>query len=523
VRRRATAVLLTAAGLWCIGARPLRADAAARPAPRVVLAPAAGSQLDGNHDGYAVAVQAGGGVWQSVVVESHDDARLTVTLTGTGAAGKWAHPSNTTIVLGPHQRAPVPFTVAPPAGTAPGRAAGALTATVAGSGETASIAIVVNVTTGAAVTPRSGGQTASPPNGGASANSNAGAAGATAASHEHSRTSSSDIVMMIAVVAALALLVLAMIVPPTVQRLRQRRAERRAGTRGLRLAWLRAQERAHGLARRRRTERIADAASAAGTAATVAPSDLTRADVRRAEQQRRVAERRERLRAERDRLRAEAQRVAAEAWDERVREMRERAEAEARARAEAIEDARRLRAGRAAELVTQRRVAEERRLERLRAGEARRREETAQRARQRASELAARKRLGREADAALQRDVVAEDLQRQRENELSRAAVVQLRSEEARELARSWIVTARAGDTNNANNAPAPLPGEGAALEHLLVELPEPGSGATDDAPAIVADETSPEPTASRPQRAREKVAVVALDVELLNARLRGQ
>jgi hypothetical protein len=325
--------------------------------------------------------------------------------------------------------------------------------------------------------------------------------------------------MMIAVVGALALLVLAMIVPPTVQRLRQRRAERRAGTRGMRLAWLRAQERAHALARRRRTERIADAASAAGTAATVAPSDLTRADVRRAEQQRRVAERRERLRAERDRLRGEAQRAAAEAWDERVREMRERAEAEARARAEAIEDARRLRAGRAAELVAQRRLAEERRLERLRAAEARRREDTAQRARQRASELAARKRLGREADAALQRDVVAEDLQRQRENELSRAAVVQLRSEEARELARSWIFTARAGNTNN---APAPLPGEGAALEHLLVELPEPGREAADDARAIVADETA-EPRSPRPQRAREKVAVVALDVELLNARLRGQ
>jgi hypothetical protein len=243
--------------------------------------------------------------------------------------------------------------------------------------------------------------------------------------------------------------------------------------------------------------------------------------MRRAEQQRRVAERRDRLRAERERLRDEAQRAAAEAWDERVRAMRDRAEAEARGRAEAIEAERRRRAARAAELDAQRRLAEERRLEQLRAAEARRRELTAERTRQRAAELAARRRLGREAEDAMRRDVIAEDLQRQREIELSRAAVVQLRSEEARELARSWIFDA---PRHRDGGTPPPLPGEGAALEHLFVDLPVPTSVTppaeaptnTDDGPTVVES-----PNARNTRNQREKVAVVALDVELLNARLR--
>jgi hypothetical protein len=111
--------------------------------------------------------------------------------------------------------------------------------------------------------------------------------------------------------------------------------------------------------------------------------------------------------------------------------------------------------------------------------------------------------------------------------ELSREAVVQLRSEEARELARSWVVNGTRRAEPEAG-APAPLPGEGAALEHLLVDLPEPGAtnGDEEATPTIVEPVERPAVdagTARRTGRTREKVAVVALDVELLNARLRQQ
>jgi hypothetical protein len=234
---------------------------------------------------------------------------------------------------------------------------------------------------------------------------------------------------------------------------------------------------------------------------------------------RRTAERFEQVQAERRHLREEAQRAAAEAWQERVRTMRERAEREAQERAEAIESARKLRAERAAELVAERRAAEERRLEQVRANEARRREEAAERARRRADEFAARRRMGQEANAAVRKDVIDEELHQRHETELSRAAVVQLRSEEAREIARSWMV-----ETRKANDIAAPpaLPGELRAIESLLVTLPapataEPLDGADDTAHEIELGDDTPATAAKR-----GKIAVTALDVEALNARLRG-
>jgi hypothetical protein len=335
--------------------------------------------------------------------------------------------------------------------------------------------------------------------------------------------STADVATLVAVVGALFLLVVAMLVPPAVGALR---ARRRRGL-GLHVRWVRCCERVRSVKVGRRTARVADAAAASGTLSTVAPPTLTRADVRRAEQQRRAAERQERLQAERRRLREEAQRAAAAAWDQRMRAMRERAEADARARAEAIDNARRIRAERAEALVAERRDAEERRLERVRANEARRREETAERARRRAAESIARRRLGREADAAMRKDVIAEELHRQHQTELSRAAVVQLRSEEARELARSWIVRSR----SETGSAPPPLPGEHHAIDALLVTLPDP------DARRAVRFAAAPPPETPEPDleaagsadgapheagrsRARERIAVVALDVDALNARL---
>jgi hypothetical protein len=526
VRRRTTAALLAAAGLMLVGARPEGAFAAARPNATVAVkvTPAAGSQLDGDHAGYAVTVQAGGGVWQSVVVENRlGDGRVTVRLAGTGAAGRFAHPSISTLVLAPHEREPVPFTVAPPRTAPSGRATGALSATVVDTashdrtviGTTTSVAIRVNVvggTTGAAANPPSDGRATSvTPDSSAAGRDDT--SGLTHPAHR-GKTPTSDVVMLVAVVGALVLLVLAMIGPPTIRAVAKRRDDRLRGKRGLRVAALRANERIRSLGLRRRTARVADAEVASGAIANVAPPELSRADVRRAEQQRRVAERRERLRAERQRLREEARRAAAEAWDERARAMRERVEADARARAEAIESARRFRAQRAAELVAERRAAEERRLETARATEARRREEVAERARRRAEELATRRQLSRDADAAMREDVVIEDLAQKRATELSRAAVVRLRSEEARELARTWIINVPAGRTTE---APPPLPGEHDAVEQRLVALPAPAppdDEARDDAPA-----EPPRPTEGA-ARQREKVAVVALDVDALNARL---
>jgi hypothetical protein len=520
--------LLVAAGLFGIGARPDAARAASRSDAPVALSPASGSQLDRSRAGYAVAVQPGGGVWQSVVVESNvDDGRITVRLSGTGAAGAWAHPSTTTLVLAPHQREQVPFTVAPPHDAPAGHAGGALVATIvdtdgraaAGTGATAALDLRVNVVGGTG-----------------SAASQAGATGAAsrAARTADPRTvesvaprrrdqpaSTSDTVLMIVVVGALVLLVLAMIVPPAVRSLRARHRERaRPAVGRVRLWLLRACERVRATRLRRRTTRVAEAASAGGTLPTVAPPALSRADVRHAEQLRRSAERFEQVQEERRVLREEAQRAAAEAWQERVRAMRERAEREARERAEAIENARRLRAQRAAELAAERRAAEERRLEQVRANEARRREEAAERARRRADEFAARRRIGHEANAAMRKDVVEEELHQRRETELSRAAVVQLRSEEAREIARSWMIESRPA---NDADAPAALPGELRAIESLLVTLPPPGAGSTvtveefDDGDVEVTDDA----TVATP-RPRGKVAVTALDVDALNARLRG-
>jgi hypothetical protein len=512
-------VLLVAAGLCCIAARP-GAAVAARAGGPIALTPAAGSQLDGAHDGYSVAVQPGGGVWQSIVVESNvDDGRVTVKLTGSGAAGKWAHPSTGVLVLGPHQRAPVPFTIAPPKDAARGLRTGTLTATVVDTDSnspgvrnaSATVSVAVNVLGAGAVVPPSKNPTGAAGATGALGSTGDPASTGTPQGATREPASTSDMVLLIAVVGAILLLVAGIALPPIIRSVRGR--DRARPRLRLRLAGIVGHRRSVEL--RRRAERVADAAAASDALATVPPPKLSRADVRRAEQRRRVAERQERLRAERQRLREEAQRAAAEAWDERVRAMREHNEAEAKARVEAIEHARRVRAERAAALVADRRAAEERRLEQLRAIEERRREDTAARARQRLTELAARRQLGRETEAAIRQNAISEDLQRQLQNELSRAEVVQLRSEEVRDLARSWIVTPakRKGD------APPPLPGE-ENIESRLVALPAPGA----EPPAsVTVDEPVESETAAPgppPTRAREKVAVVALDIDALNARL---
>jgi hypothetical protein len=378
-----------------------------------------------------------------------------------------------------------------------------------------------NTTVNIAVNVLGAGAVAPPSKGGAATSGAGDATGALGSAGEPAATgttgggtnepaSTSDVVLLVAVVGAILLLVAGIALPPIIRSVRGR--DRTRPRLRIRLAGLVARARSAEL--RRRTERVADAAVAADALPTVAPPKLSRADVRRAEQRRRVAERQERLRAERQRLREEAQRAAAEAWDERVRAMRERNDAEAKARVEAIEHARRVRAERAAALVAERRAAEERRLEQLRAVEERRREEAATRARQRLTELKARRQLGRDTEAAIRQNTISEDLQRQLQNELSRAAVVQLRSEEVRDLARSWIVT----PATRQADAPPPLPGE-EHIESRLVPLPAPGeeppAGVTLDEPVELEA-----PAASPPARPREKVAVVALDVDALNARL---
>ncbi|MCU1430344.1 MAG: hypothetical protein JWL83_4344 [Actinomycetia bacterium] len=283
--------------------------------------------------------------------------------------------------------------------------------------------------------------------------------------------------------------------------------------------------------RRGRGPALADAAAASGVVAPPIPdpAPITYADVQRAEREQRIAERRERLQAERARLRDEAQREAGTAWDARAYDQRARAEAQARLNTEAIERARRMRIDRGTALAAERRATEQQRLQRMRDAEVRRQREAAERFKRRTTELAARQRLGREAEETMVDTFVIDELHRQRDVELSRAAVVQLRSEEARELARSWVVNP---EPSLPTEAPAPIPGEHRAVEALLVELPR--VGAPDEFPraaVAVADPEPaplpspvPQPPAGRGrEREREKKAVTALDVDALNALLNGK
>jgi hypothetical protein len=161
----------------------------------------------------------------------------------------------------------------------------------------------------------------------------------------------------------------------------------------------------------------------------------------------------------------------------------------------------------------------------MRDAELRRQREAAERFRRRTTELAARQRRGREAEETMVDTFVIDELHRQRDVELSRAAVVQLRSEEARELARSWVVNPQA---TLPTEAPAPIPGEHRAVEVLLVELPR--VGAPDEFPRAAVAVAEPEsklepaPLPDPPaERERQKKAVTALDVDALNALLNGK
>jgi hypothetical protein len=503
---------LLVAALLLVLARPA---AAATDGPGAVrLLPAPGSQLDDGRGGYAVRAQPGGGVWQSVVVENTTSATtLTVELAGAGDAGAWLHPSSGALVLAPRQRERVAFTIAPPADARSGAMTGALTARVVDAADARDAALVGTTTeVGVTIDVLGTGSGASSP---APAGAPPRVAGPQPAAPTEKGSSNTDVVTLVAVVGVLALLVAMMFVPPAVRWLRAFR--RRA--RSPRMVLTGMVERARGRRLRARAARVADHAAVAGTAASVAPATLSRADERRAAHQRRVAERRARLAAEREQVREAARRASAEAWDARLRDLRERTEAEAFERAQAIEAARRARAEHAATLVAERRAAEERRLREVREAQARRREEIAERARQRAAEFATRRQLDREADATLRRDVVADELRRHHETELSRAEVVQLRSEEARELARSAIVRARALPFAS---IPAPLPCEFGPATPSLVEPPATAVDARepverpDDADPRDVEVVGTGPNGG-PGRGNGRVAVTALDVDALN------
>jgi hypothetical protein len=309
-----------------------------------------------------------------------------------------------------------------------------------------------------------------------------------------------------------------------------RRADRPAS-----VVIVRLRERLRSFRLRRRVVRVADAVAAHEPLPSHPPENIDRAAVRHAEQQRRDAARRARVQEEQERLRHEAQERAKAEWEARVAATRERAAALARTNAEAIERARRLRFERAEALAAARREAEERRLREVREAEERRRREVSERTQRRVMELADRRRLGRETESAMKEAFVADDLHRQRETELSRAQVVQLRSEEARELARSWVVNPRTGKAE----PPPPIPGEHRAVEVLMVDLPRPGEEpppvpapaparaaarvpAPSPAPAPIVDVTdAPRQPARRKKkttrRTDERVAVHALDIEALN------
>jgi hypothetical protein len=285
------------------------------------------------------------------------------------------------------------------------------------------------------------------------------------------------------------------------------------------------------------------------------------------EVRRRAAARRDRFEHERaearERRQAEAV-AAAEAWDAHVRAHREASATAARARAEALEDQRQARLARAAALVSESGFAVDRRMRQLREAEAVRKKELAERVQARADDIAARKQAGRAMGAALAENLERTDLERQRQTELARAAAVQERSADARQVARSFLIQPR--DARE-NEAPPPWPGEQAALAWQVHEvlppprppeqvrprmraalpIPEPPARSGDDCPPPPAPTTAtPTPTpqpltppaphaaksdalakraASRTKQAasRSRVAVTPLDLDVLNALLQQQ
>lgn len=529
MRRTTAAGVLLAVALAVVGTRPAPARAQAAAEPVLVVVPDGDALRDGTNAGFSVAAQAGGGVWQTAVVENRSaHLTLTVRLHGTRADGSagdeaaWLMPSEESVRIEPRSSRSVEFTIAPPSGVAPGveevlLEALAVEATGPGSvpvdlpdpAPRATVTVRIEVLRGAPVrdvTGRTGA--AAPPESGADGQP-VGSATGRAPVPQEVHDDNTTFVLVLAI-----LLVFTLIVS------------------------------AQTLWRRRRTGPDTGAApivpnAPGGTGTTPAadseqPPAPPRPESRMLVWQRRAAERRLALRREREREEWEARRQAAELWARAARSARERSEREAILRAKVRAEL----TAEGVELSTQlaevQRAEEELRLAERRRAELGRKEEAERLARERAKEAA--RRLGtRHAAVRAAADAVrAAETRRRKEADLNRRAALGLRADLARRVA-----TRPFESTLTATEPVAPLPFEGRIPDRFARATPPPpkprpkrvldlsesddvGRRSTSDG-----EDSGASATVTRAGRRRRALAigigrpdVTALDVAALNERL---
>lgn len=524
MRRTTAAGVLLAVALAVVGTRPAPARAQEAAEPVLVVVPGGEALRDAPNAGFSVAAQAGGGVWQTAVVENRSPhLTLTVRLGGaathgsTGDEAAWLMPSEESVRIEPRSSRSVEFTVAPPDGVPPGVeevVLEALAVEATGPGgipvelpepaPRATVTVRIEVLAGAPVrdgTGRTTGAAASP--GGTDERVGAATGRAPVPEGVHDDNTTFTLVLAILLVLTLA-------------------------------------ASAQTLWRRRRTGAEAGAPPSApgGTGTTPAadadePPAPPRPEPRMLVWQRRAAERRMALRREREREEWEARRQAAELWARAARSARERSEREAilraRVRAELTAEGVEL----STQLAEVRRAEEELRLAERRRAEAERKEDAERLARERAKEAA--RRLGtRHAAVRAAADAVrAAETRRRKEADLNRRAVLALRADVARRVATRPFESALP-----APEPVAPLPFEGQVPDRFARATPPPPkprprrvldlSGGDGERPAPDTEGSGASSGSSRGTGRRRRMPaigigrpdVTALDVAALNERL---
>lgn len=465
MRRTTAAGVLLAVALAVVGTRPAPARAQSTAEPMLVIVPDGEALRDDTNAGFSVAAQAGGGVWQTAVVENRSPhLTLTIRLHGARADGSagdeaaWVMPTEESVRIEPRSSRSVEFTVAPPDGVAPGvhevvLEALAVEATDPGGvpvelpepAPRATVTVRIEVLAGAPVrdgTGHTAGANASP--GSRAGDEPSGRATGRAPLPDGVHDDNTTFTLVLAILLVLTLTVSAQ----TLWRRRRSGAEVGAAP---------------------SAPGPPGGTGAAPAAAADQPSAPPRPEPRMLVWQRRAAERRLALRREREREEWEARRQAAELWARAARSARERSEREAILRAKVRAEL----TAEGVELSTQlaevRRAEEELRLAERRRAEAQRKEEAERLAQERAKEQA--RRLGtRHAAVRAAADAVrAAETRRRKEADLNRRAVLALRADVARRVA-----TRPFESVLSAPEPVAPLPFEDQVPERFARATPPP-------------------------------------------------
>ena len=184
------------------------APSAAQELDDLALMPSSDAVLDTETGAVKVAVQPGGGVWQSATLTNRSSVRFSVRLEGVGddETGTWIRPAIDTMLLEPGKSQTVDFTIAPPSNASHDAYASLVATAIDAPDVTKRIDVLVELI-GEPV---------------ASANDNAGAVRSTPqppsemkpAKPQGNRTA--DTILLIAIVASLAVLGIALLVPVVV-------------------------------------------------------------------------------------------------------------------------------------------------------------------------------------------------------------------------------------------------------------------------------------------------------------------